>query len=47
MSFTAVCWLIIKICAGIVALFLCLGFIAKAIAAHRDKKYDLGESNNG
>lgn len=45
MSFTEICWLIIKICGGIVALFLALGFAAKAIAAHRDKKYDLGEKN--
>lgn len=38
MSFTAICWLIVKICAGIIALFLCLGFIAKFIAKKRNIK---------
>ena len=37
MSFTEICWLIIKICAGIIALFLLLGFTAKAIKARQDK----------
>lgn len=37
MSFTEICWLIVKICAGVVALFLCLGFAAKKIAAKREQ----------
>ena len=37
MSFTEICWLIIKICAGVIALFLMLGFVAKAIAKKQNK----------
>lgn len=46
MSFTAICWLIVKICLGLIALFLSLGFIAKAVSTRREKKYDLGEKDD-
>ena len=40
MSFISICWLIVKICACVIVLFLILGFIAKFIAAKRDRKDD-------
>lgn len=43
MSFIDICWLIVKICVGVIALFLALGFGAKAIANKRDKKSEKGE----
>lgn len=38
MSFIDICWLIVKICAGLIVLFLVLGFSAKAIANRRARK---------
>lgn len=46
MDFTQICWLIVKIAAGLIVLFFTLGLIAKAIAAKRDKKYDLGDKHD-
>lgn len=45
MSFIDICWLIIKICAGIIALFLVLGFTAKFIANRRARKELKNEHN--
>ena len=36
MSFTEICWLIVKICAGVVGFFLILGFTAKKIGEKRN-----------
>lgn len=43
MSFAAICWLIVKICLGIIAFCLIFGFTCKAIAIRREKKYGLGD----
>lgn len=39
MSFVDICWLLVKIMACIIAVFLALGFTAKAIKSRRDKKF--------
>ena len=38
MSFTDICWLIVKICAGLTLLFGCAGLICKRIAQSRKQK---------
>lgn len=38
MSFIDICWLIVKICAGLIAFFLVLGFVCKKIATSRARK---------
>ena len=40
MSFIDICWLIVKICAGIIGLCLAVGFTSKQIAKNRQKQFD-------
>lgn len=40
MSFIDICWLIVKICAGIIGLCLAVGFTAKQIGKSREKQYE-------
>lgn len=41
MSFTEICWLIVKICLGITAFVGVLGLVAKKIASRRERKIEL------
>lgn len=45
MSFIDICWLIVKICAGLIVLFLVLGFSAKVIVNKRSRKEIENEHN--
>lgn len=45
MSFIDICWLIVKVAAGVIAFCLALGFAAKQIGKAKEKKFGKGDEN--